>query len=144
MLGAIPTIVLFTITYVAYRVIVHKPLLRMLAERRARTQGAVEKAQQDMASAEAKTSEYERQLREARMEIRKAQEARRHKGIEERTAMAQQVRAEAEQRVEAERASLSQDVERAKAEIESHAESLAQEVVAAVMKTRQTVGAGQR
>lgn len=144
MLGAIPTIVLFTITYVAYRVIVHKPLLRMLAERRARTQGAVEKAQQDMASAEAKTSEYERQLREARMEIRKAQEARRHKWIEERTAMAQQVRAEAEQRVEAERASLSQDVERAKAEIESHAESLAQEVVAAVMKTRQTVGAGQR
>lgn len=144
MLGAIPTIVLFTITYIAYRVIVHKPLVRVLAERRARTQGAVEKAQQDIAAAEAKTSDYERRLREARMEIYKAQEARHRQWMDERTVMAQQARTASEARVKTERGALMKDVDRAKSEIELNAESLAQQVVAAVMKSRQPVGAGRR
>ncbi len=123
MLGAIPTIVLFSITYIAYRLLVHNPLVRMLASSGAtRTQGAIERAQQDIAAAEKKTADYERQLRDARLAIYKSQESRRSKWMDERMAMAQQARAEANKKVEAERGTLRSDVDRAKAEIELNAE----------------------
>jgi F-type H+-transporting ATPase subunit b len=143
MLGAIPTIILFFITYLAYRVIVHNPLMRVLSERRARTQGAVEQAQKDIASAEAKTAEYERQLREARTHIYKQQEELRRKWNDERTALVQQARLEAEAGIKTAREALRGEVEKAKAEIQQSAEALAQQVVRSVLKTqREPVGAG--
>ncbi|HEY0566416.1 MAG TPA: ATP synthase F0 subunit B [Terriglobales bacterium] len=141
MLGALPTVVLFTITYIAYRVLVHKPLVRVLADRRARTQGAVEKAQQDIAAAERKTAEYEAQLREARMKIFQQQEQRRRQWSDERTALVHQARQEAEGRIKVARGSLDQDVEAAKSEIQQSAQTLSEQVVRSVLKTqRQPVG----
>ena len=67
--------------FVIYTVVVHKPLVKVLAERHSRTEGAVEKARADIAQAEARTAEYEQRLREARMAIFKSQEARRQAGI---------------------------------------------------------------
>src|ERR1700687_5829463 len=51
LLGAIPTGVLLLVLYGLYHVIVHKPLEAVLAERRKRTQGAVEQARADIAVA---------------------------------------------------------------------------------------------
>lgn len=143
MLGAIPTIILFLITYLAYRVIVHKPLMRVLNERRARTQGAIEQAQKDIAAAEVNTAEYERQLREARAQIYKQQEELRRKWNDERAALVQQARLEAESHIKAAREMLKAEVEKAKAEIQQSAEALAQQVVRSILKTqREPVGAG--
>jgi F-type H+-transporting ATPase subunit b len=69
LLGAIPTVIFFLLLYGLYAVLVHKPLTRVLAERRARTQGAIEKARADVASAEARTAEHEQKLREARLAL---------------------------------------------------------------------------
>ena len=77
LLSAVPTIIMFGILYFAYRFLVHNPLARALAERRSKTEGAVAKAQADVAAADSKTKDYEERLREARMGIFKAQEARR-------------------------------------------------------------------
>src|ERR1700737_2786602 len=77
--GAIPTIVLLIVLNVFYRLLVHKPLQKTLFERRERTEGAVSKAQANIATAEARTAEYEQRLREARLDIVKAQERRRHR-----------------------------------------------------------------
>jgi F-type H+-transporting ATPase subunit b len=134
MLGAVPTIILFTITYIAYTLIVHKPLVRTLAERRARTQGAVEKAQQDIAAAEQKTAQYEAQLREARMTVYKDQEARRKQWNEQRDSLVRLARGEADTRIKAARKSIEADVEVAKSDIQTSSESLAQEVVRTVLK----------
>lgn len=76
LLGAIPTVVLFGLLYLSYRVLLHKPLEAVLEERRSRTQGAMEKAQADIASADARAAEYEQRLRDARMAIYQAQESR--------------------------------------------------------------------
>jgi F-type H+-transporting ATPase subunit b len=141
LLGSIPTIVLFTITYVAYRLIVHGALVRVLEERRARTQGAIEKAQQDIAAAEAKTAEYEAKLREARMQVYRQIEARRRQWNEERAALVQQTRKEAEGRIRAAREAIQQDVEAAKAEVQVSSDALAQEVVRSVLGTQVPVGA---
>ena len=51
LLGSIPTVILLLVVYAAYTVIVHKPLAKVLAERRAKTEGAIEKASADMAAA---------------------------------------------------------------------------------------------
>ncbi len=77
LLGAVPTVILLALLYVLYTLIVHKPLRRVLAERRSKTEGAVEKSRADIAAAEARTSEYEQRLREARATLFRAQEARR-------------------------------------------------------------------
>src|ERR1700722_8308361 len=77
LLGSIPTVIMLAFLYVLYTVIVHKPLQRVLAERRSKTEGAVEKSRADIAAAEARTAEYEQRLREARAALFKAQEARR-------------------------------------------------------------------
>lgn len=143
MLGAIPTIILFAITFAAYRMIVHGALMRTLAERRARTQGAMEQAQRDIASAEAKTSEYESQLREARAQVYQQQEALRRKWNDQRARLMQESRNEAEGRIKAARETLMADVEKAKAEIQQSSEALAQQVVRSVLKTQlQPLGAG--
>src|SRR5580658_8782406 len=81
LLGAVPTVILLALLYALYTVIVHKPLARVLAERRSRTEGAVEKSRADIAAAEARTAEYEQRLREARATVFRAQEARRQAAL---------------------------------------------------------------
>ena len=51
LLGSIPTVIFLLLTYALYAIIVHKPLVKVLAERRAKTEGAVEKAKADVAAA---------------------------------------------------------------------------------------------
>ena len=67
LLGAIPTIVILLLLYAIYNLLVRRPLMRILDERRERTEGVVLKARADVAAAEAKTQDYEERLREARL-----------------------------------------------------------------------------
>src|ERR1700757_5107017 len=68
-LGSIPTIIIFVFLVIAYRILLYRPLMRTLDERRERTLGAVEKAKAVIAAADAKSQEYEAKLRAARAEI---------------------------------------------------------------------------
>ena len=70
LLGAVPTVILLATLYILYTFLVHRPLTAVLAERRSRTQGAMEKARADIAAAEARTADYEQRLREARQKGR--------------------------------------------------------------------------
>ena len=76
LIGAVPTILLFVVLVAAYQLLVQGPLNRVLAERRARTEGAVENAHKAIADAEAKAAEYADKLRLARAEIFKMREQR--------------------------------------------------------------------
>ena len=91
LLGSVPTVILLTLLYVLYTTLVHKPLQRVLAERRSKTEGAVEKSHADIAAAEARTAEYEQKLREARAAVFRAQEARRQAALQARTQCAERV-----------------------------------------------------
>jgi F-type H+-transporting ATPase subunit b len=134
LLAAIPTVVVFVMLFFAYKLIVHKPLVAVLEERRARTQGAVEKANADIAAAEARTAEYEQRLREARLSIFKKLEARRQQWLQARAAAVAEARAAAEVRVRAARASLEQDVEQAKVTLQAESDTLASQIIRAVLK----------
>ena len=75
LLSSIPTIIFLLIVWAAYRLIVHKKLEQVLADRHTQTEGAIQRAQAEIASAEARTSEYEQRLREARSMIYNSQPA---------------------------------------------------------------------
>src|SRR5271169_4617149 len=134
LLAAIPTVVVFLVLFFAYKLIVHKPLVAVLDERRARTQGAVEKANADIAAAEARAAEYEQRLREARVSIFKKLEARRQQWLQARAAAVSEARAAAEARVKAARTSLEQDVEHAKVTLQAESEALASQIIRTVLK----------
>ena len=134
LLGAIPTIVLFLILLGSYKAILHNSLERTLRERRGRTEGAIAKAKADISAAEAKTTEYENALRDARLAIFKSQEQRRIKALEVRQQKVAEARAAAESRVRETRVTLEADLTSAKNNLQAEAERLATEVIHAVLR----------
>jgi F-type H+-transporting ATPase subunit b len=139
LLGSVPTIILFTLLYALYTTIVHKPLQRVLAERRSKTEGAVEKSRADIAAAEARTAEYEQKLREARGAIFRAQEARRQAALQARTNALNEARSKAQAQVQAAKQAIEQDRAAAEKNLPADVAALAQEIMRRVL---QPAGAG--
>jgi F-type H+-transporting ATPase subunit b len=134
LLGAIPTIILMTLLYGVYAVLVDKPFTAVLAERRRRTEGAIEKARADIAAAEARTADYEQRLREARVAVVKAQEARRELALQARTSAVSEARARAQAQVDQARAGIDQEKLRAEAGLEAETGRLAAEIIRLVLQ----------
>jgi F-type H+-transporting ATPase subunit b len=139
LLGAVPTVILLALLYALYATIVHKPLQRVLAERRSKTEGAVEKSRADIAASEARTAEYEQKLREARAAVFRAQEAKRQAVVQARTAALNDARSKAQAQVQAAKNDIESDRAAAQAGLPADAAALAQEIVRRVL---QPAGAG--
>jgi F-type H+-transporting ATPase subunit b len=139
LLGAVPTVILLALLYALYTAIVHKPLQRALAERRSKTEGAVEKSRADIAAAEARTSEYEQKLREARAAVFRAQEARRQAALQARTNALNEARSKAQVQVQAAKADIERDRAAAEQALPAESAALAQEIARRVL---QPAGAG--
>jgi len=133
LIGAIPTMLLFVALVAAYQILLQAPLRRTLAERRARTQGAVENAHKAIADAEAKASEYAEKLRQARAEIFKMREQRARQRTAEREAALETARKAAGVRVNAARSEIDAEAQSARQAIQGTAGELANQVVRAVL-----------
>ncbi|HZU44888.1 MAG TPA: ATP synthase F0 subunit B [Terriglobales bacterium] len=134
LLRSIPTIIFFLVLFAAYRFLVHNPLERVLQERHARTEGAVEQARADIANAENKTAAYEQRLREARMAVFKAQEARRQQALQSRSALVNQAREKARAKVNEAKSSIERDKEQAQVGLQAEAQRLAREIVRIILR----------
>ena len=139
LLGAVPTVVMLAVLYALYNGIVHKPLTRVLAERRSKTEGAVERSKADIASADARTAEYEQKLREARAAVFRAQEAKRQAAVQARTNAVNEARNKAQTQIQAAKADIERDRAAAEKSLQAEAATLAQEIVRRVL---QPAGAG--
>src|SRR6202167_2292140 len=106
LLGSVPTIILMALLYFFYTVIVHKPMRRVLDERRSKTEGAIEKSRADIAAAEARTAEYEQRLREARAAVFRVQKTRRKAALNARTAALNEARSKAQAQVQSGKAGI--------------------------------------
>jgi len=138
LLGSIPTIVFMVLLYGIYNALVHKPLVRVLAERHDKTEGAIEKAAADIAAAEARTAEYEQRLREARMMVIKHQEGLRQKALQARAAALVDTRNKAQAQVEAAKAAIEKDKAAAQAALEAESGKLAAEIIRIVLQPART------
>jgi len=134
LLGSVPTIIFFLSLYGLYTVLVHRPLTRVLGERRERTQGAIEKARADIALADRRTADYEQNLRDARIAILKAQEARRTLATKAREAAVAEARNQAQAQVQQARKAIEDDKLAAKTTLEAEAGRLATEIIRIVLQ----------
>jgi F-type H+-transporting ATPase subunit b len=135
LLGAIPTVVLLLALYGMYHVLLHKPLEAVLAERRKRTQGAVEQARADIAMAANRATEYENRLREARLAVFKALDSRRKQAVEARAAAVAQARERAQQQIAVAKAQLEQETAGARATLGASSDSIASQIIQTVLQS---------
>ena len=133
LIGAIPTMLLFAVLVIAYQILVQKPLRRTLAERRARTEGAIENAHKAIAQAEAKAAEYSEKLRLARAEIFKMREQRAKQRNAERETALDAARKATGAKVNQAKVEIDGEAERARQVIQGLAGELANQVVQAVL-----------
>ena len=134
LLGSIPTIIFLVLLYGIYSVLVHKPLVKVLAERHDKTEGAIEKASADIAAAEARTAEYEQRLREARMMVFKHQEALRQQALQARAEALAEAQKRAHAQVEQARDAIAKDKAAAQAVLQTESGELAAEIIRIVLQ----------
>jgi len=134
LLDAIPTVVMLLVIYAIYQNLLRKPLERVLAQRRERTEGAVAKARADVASAESRTQEYEQKLRDAKTAVFKAQEARRMQAQQLRAQAMAEARQAAQQQIREARLAIDQDMAAARAGLQAEAQTLASNIIRTILK----------
>jgi F-type H+-transporting ATPase subunit b len=132
-LGAVPTMVFFLLLVIAYGVLVRRPLERVLAERRARTTGAIDQAKGAISEAEAKTADYEERLRKAKADIYGAREKRLKQWQAERDQALAEARAATAEKVQSAKAEIDQSVTVARRQIEGMSSELSDQIMRAVM-----------
>jgi len=132
-LGSVPTMVLFILLVAAYGLLVRRPLDRVLAERRARTSGAVDQARSAIAAAESETTVYEDKLRAAKAEIFQARDQKLKQWNAEREAALAQVRQHTQERISGARQEIERSAQEARLQIVGLSDELSARVLKAVL-----------
>ena len=133
MIGSVPTMIFFILLVIAYGFLVRRPLDRVLAERRARTSGAVEQAKGAISAAEAETAIYEDKLRTAKSEIFTARDQKLKQWNAERDAALDQARTATQERIRSARHEIEQSATAARQQIEGLSNALSDQVMRAVL-----------
>jgi F-type H+-transporting ATPase subunit b len=132
-LGSVPTMVLFILLVAAYGLLVRRPLDRVLAERRARTSGAIEQARRSIAAAEAETAAYEERLRNARAEIFQMRDKKLKQWNADREAALAQARQHTQDRIHGAKQEIAQSAHEARLQIAGMSEELSSRILSAVL-----------
>jgi F-type H+-transporting ATPase subunit b len=134
-LGAVPTAVIILIFFLILRSLFFQPLLKVLAEREARTTGARREAEVAQAAAAEKERQYDEALKHALAQVYQEQEAARQKLAEERNAQLKESRAQAAAEVSAAKQRIAAETAAAKRDLEGAASQLAAEIVRKVLQS---------
>jgi F0F1-type ATP synthase membrane subunit b/b' len=134
LLRAVPTFLLVVFLHFYLKKMFFQPMERMLRQRFEATEGARKLAEQALARASARTSEYEAAIRAVRSEIYQAQEQFYKQLQESQSAQIAAARQSAEAEVHSARAQLARDVEAAKLSLTQSAESLASEIADTILR----------
>jgi F-type H+-transporting ATPase subunit b len=132
-LGSIPTVLFFITLVIAYGFLVRRPLDKVLAERRARTSGALEQARGAMNAAEAETAVFEDKLRAAKAEIFQARDKKLKQWASEREQALDEARTATHAKVTAARQEIEASVAAARTQIEGMSEELSSRIMKAVL-----------
>lgn len=136
-LGSIPTLILFIVLVLGYRFILLRPMVKIRAERRERTAGAMEKARLAIANADVRSQEYAAKLRAARAEMFRRREQRIQQWNAERERAVAAARVAAQEKVRTAQLALAAQSKDARKQIEGSANELAAQVLTAVLPAGQ-------
>jgi F-type H+-transporting ATPase subunit b len=133
-LRAVPVAVIILLFYIIMRSIFFQPLLKVMAERDARTVGAQKAAEAAQAAAAERVRQYEEALRQARAKVYAEQEADRRKLMDERAAALKEARGKADAEVNAAKERVAGEFAGAKKEIQGVTSQLATEIARRVLQ----------
>ena len=133
-LRAVPVALIVLVFFAVMRTLFFQPLLRVMAEREARTLGAQKAAEAAHAAAAQKIKEYENALKEARAKVYAEQDALRKKMHMERAIFLKEIRAKAEADVAKGKELVAQELQEAKKEIAATIGILAGEIARRVLQ----------
>jgi len=134
LLSAVPVAVIVLIFYAFMRSLFFKPVLKVMAERQARTLGAEKEAAAAQAAAAARVKRYEEALRQAKAKVYLEQEAERKKLLDERTAFLKEARSKSSLEVAQAKDRVASELTAAKKDIQASAMQLAMEIARRVLQ----------
>jgi F-type H+-transporting ATPase subunit b len=140
-LGAVPTVIVVLLFYFFMRWAFFGPIMRAMAERTAKIEGARAEAAAAEAGAKQELDTYHEALRKARVEIYAEQEAARQDALDSRAKLLKAMRSHAQDDVNAAKKRIAAELEAARAEVERSTPELAAQIVQAILR-RPTGDAG--
>jgi F-type H+-transporting ATPase subunit b len=143
-LQAVPIVLILLVFYVILKLLFFGPLLKVMAEREARTIGAQKDAEAAQAAAAEKTKQYREALKQARTDLYVEQENARKRLLDARAQELKDARAKAATVVAAAKERIEQESAAARQEIESSITPLAAQVARRVLQSTRPPGARPR
>lgn len=133
-LQAVPTVFIVLLFFFILRALFFRPLMRVMAERDARTMGAQKAAEAAQAAAADKLKQYQGALRQARGQIYAEQEAARKKVLDERALQLKDARAKATALVGTAKERIAAELLAARRDIEGSIAQLSAEIARRVLE----------
>jgi F0F1-type ATP synthase membrane subunit b/b' len=143
-IAALPTVVIVLLFYFFLRWAFFTPILKAMAERKARIEGARAEAVAGEASAKHELDTYNEAMRKARQEIYGQQEAARQTVLDERGQLIKAMRNRVQEEVNAAKRKLAAELAAASAEIESQTASLARDIARMIIEKPARLGSESR
>ncbi|HEX2664745.1 MAG TPA: ATP synthase F0 subunit B [Candidatus Acidoferrum sp.] len=133
-LGAAPTVLIILLFYFILRPVFFQPLLKVMAEREARTLGSRRAAEAAEAAAAEKLKQYQEALKQARAKVYAEQEAERKKLLDERAAQLKDARSKASIEIAAAKQRVAKELAAARREVEASVEPLSAEIARRILE----------
>jgi F-type H+-transporting ATPase subunit b len=130
----IPAIIIFLLLIIALDSLLFKPLMRVQAERASRTSGLVFDTQKQVDRQVELFSRYQASLKNARLQGYRHQEQVRAEAMKKRAEVLESARFNAEQLIQASRASIQSQVATAKEQLGRDAQEIARNIVTTVLQ----------
>ena len=143
-LRAVPVSLIVLLFYFILRSVFFRPLLKVMAERDARTQGAQKAAEAAQSAAAEKIKQYEEALKQARAKVYTEQEAERKKLMDERANFMKEARTKATAEVGSAKERVAGEFASAKKELEATSSQLAAEIAQRVLQAPPSPGSPAR
>jgi F-type H+-transporting ATPase subunit b len=143
-LGAAPTALIILLFYFILRSLFFKPLLKVMAEREARSIGALKAAEAAQARAAEKVKQYQEGLKQARAQVYGEQEVARKKLLDERNAQVKTARLKASREVDLAKANIAAEAAAARRELEASIGQLASQIVSRILEAPPNPGGSTR
>jgi F-type H+-transporting ATPase subunit b len=126
---SIPTIVFFVFLAIYLKYMFFKPMEKLLEQRRKETEGVRDIAKRAFEEADKKTSEFERAIQLARIEIAKENEVLRRRWLEEQAQIVADARADAARHIERAKFRTTHEIEHAKSEMDTAIDRLSTQIM---------------
>jgi F-type H+-transporting ATPase subunit b len=133
-LGAVPTVIVVLLLYFFMKWAFFGPVMKAMAERSAKIEGARAEAAAAEAGAKQELDAYNDALRKARAEIYLQQEAARQQALDSRAQLLKTIRSHAQDDVNAAKKRIAAELEAARAEVERATPELAAQIAQAILK----------